>query len=315
MRVCVIAVLTFLCVVMVACSPNTTATNSAEGSASAVDNESPSSSAATAEEATDSTTQSTTSSTTNADGTTTTDDAATSSSATSESSVAANADERTTTLAPVTTSTIAATETTPTTSTPTTTTTTTTTVASSDIRCLVYLHGKGGAGGSPSTNNGIVILSPNGNGTGWGGLQWEYDTNATLQQAIGSIVASIDEANCGRVVIHGFSNGASMTAALQCSGNTLGGRLVGVVIDDPVTDSATSGCSPATGQVALYWTGALANAAPVGTQCAQIDWTCAGGEIRGIDAYAADLGVSATPSPHSDHQWNFATQLPFTWLG
>lgn len=183
-------------------------------------------------------------------------------------------------------------------------------------RCLVYLHGKGGAGGDTVPgDDGVLIVSPSGNGTGWGALQWEYDSPANLGQAIASIRSSVDAADCGRVVVHGFSNGASMAAALHCSGDNLGGRLVGVVVDDPVPDAATVDCAPATDRIVLYWTGALALAAPAGTHCVQIDWTCAGDVLRPIDAYASDLGAPITASPHADHQWNFETDLPTRWLG
>jgi hypothetical protein len=52
----------------------------------------------------------------------------------------------------------------------------------------------------------------------------------------------------------------------------------------------------------LYWTGGLAASATPGADCEAIDWTCAGGTMIGIDAYAAALGVPATPSIHGDHQ-------------
>lgn len=192
----------------------------------------------------------------------------------------------------------------------------TTTPPADGKRCLVYLHGKGGAGGPTRvTDTGLTVLSPNGNGEGWGALQWVYDSDDALAQASASIVTSIDTEACALVVVHGFSNGASMAAALHCAGNDFGGRLVGVVIDDPVADAATRDCDPATANVVLYWTGALAGAAPVGTNCDQIDWTCAGPVIRGIDAYASDLGIDVTQSPHTDHQWNFETELPAIWLG
>ena len=116
-------------------------------------------------------------------------------------------------------------------------------------------------------------------------------------------------------MVHGFSNGASMAAALYCSGDDLDGRLVGVVVDDPVTDSATIGCAPADVPVTLYWTAALDDTAPPGTDCASIDWTCAGDTVRGIDAYAADLGIAPTTSPFDDHRWYVDSPVPFSWLG
>jgi hypothetical protein len=100
-----------------------------------------------------------------------------------------------------------------------------------------------------------------------------------------------------------------------CSGDTLGDRLVGVVVDDPVTDAATLGCrADATVPIALYWTGALDATAPPGTDCDSIDWTCAGGRVRGIDAFAADLGVATTPSPFDEHRRFDDAPEPARWL-
>jgi len=182
-------------------------------------------------------------------------------------------------------------------------------------RCVVRLHGKGGQG-APATVDagGIAILSPDGNGTGWGGRQWEYDTDAGVDAATAEITAAVDQAACERVVVHGFSNGASMAAALLCDGDDLDGRLAGVVIDDPVTDAATEGCAPAAVPVTVYWTGALDATAPPGTRCDSIDWTCDGGVVRGIEAFTTDIGVDTTASPFDDHRWYVDTPLPIMWL-
>ncbi len=183
-------------------------------------------------------------------------------------------------------------------------------------RCVVRLHGKG-AEGAPSTDDGggIAVLSPDGNGTGWGGRQWEYDTDFGVAAATDIITATVDQAACERIVVHGFSNGASMAAALYCTGEQLDGRLVGVIVDDPVTDAATEGCTPSDLPVTIYWTGALDETAPPGTRCDSLDWTCEGGIVRGIDAYAADIGVEATPSPYDEHRWYLDSPLPLMWLG
>lgn len=183
-------------------------------------------------------------------------------------------------------------------------------------RCVVRLHGKGGQG-APSTVDAdeVAVLSPGGNGTAWGGRQWEYDTATGVETATGIITAAVDQAACERVVVHGFSNGASMAAALLCTGDHLDGRLTGVIIDDPVTDASADGCSPPDVPVTIYWTGALDETAPPGTECDSIDWTCAGGVVRGVDVYAADIGVEVTPSPYDDHRWYVESPLPLTWLG
>ncbi len=182
-------------------------------------------------------------------------------------------------------------------------------------RCIVRLHGKGGQGAPPTVDDGVAVLSPDGNGTAWGGRQWEYDTDSGVAAATDIITATVDEAACERVVVHGFSNGASMAAALLCTGDQLEGRLAGVIIDDPVTDASAEACSPANVPVTIYWTGALDETAPPGTVCDSIDWTCAGGVVRGVDVYAADIGVEVTPSPFDDHQWYVDSPLPLTWLG
>lgn len=183
-------------------------------------------------------------------------------------------------------------------------------------RCVVRLHGKGEAGAPPTVEgDGVAVLSPDGNGTGWGGRQWVYDTDAGVEAATGLVTAAVDEAACERVVVHGFSNGASMAAALLCTGEQLDGRLAGVIVDDPVTDAATEGCVSPEVPVAIYWTGSLDETAPPGTRCDSLDWTCDGGVVRGIDAYAAHIGAEVTPSPYDNHRWYVDSPLPLTWLG
>lgn len=183
-------------------------------------------------------------------------------------------------------------------------------------RCVVRLHGKGESGSAPElSDDGVAILNPDGNGSGWGARQWEYDSVDARDAGRDRIADAADRASCRRVVVHGFSNGASMAAALFCSGDRLDGRLVGVVIDDPVTDAATTDCRPADVPVEVYWTTALDQIAPPGTSCESVDWTCAGDVVRGIGAFAADLGVAPTPSPFADHRWYLESPLPVTWLG
>lgn len=182
-------------------------------------------------------------------------------------------------------------------------------------RCIVRLHGKGSQGAPPTVDgDGVAVLSPDGNGTGWGARQWDYDTDAGIAEATDIITATVDEAACERVVVHGFSNGASMAAAFLCTGDDLDGRLVGVIVDDPVTDESSADCAPADIPIAIYWTGALAETAPAGTQCDTIDWTCEGGVVLGIERYATDIGVEVTQSPFDDHRWYVDSPLPLTWL-
>ena len=118
-------------------------------------------------------------------------------------------------------------------------------------RCIVLIHGKGGSGSPTRVEDGIAIVSPTGNGRGWGGAEWRYATDADRREGIASVVSAVEASRCRRVVLHGFSNGASMVAAVLCAGEDLDGRLLGVVIDDPVTDAATEGCEAADVPVAL----------------------------------------------------------------
>ena len=168
-------------------------------------------------------------------------------------------------------------------------------------RCVVRLHGKGGSGAPTTTAADVATIAPTGNADGWGARQWLYASEDDYDEAR-AIVATAAEP-CGEVIIDGFSNGASFAAALYCAGETLDGRLVGVVVDDPVTDHAVDGCAPDPSvTVALYATGALEAQAPAGWSCADGDWTCKGGDVIGIDAWARALGVPRQQSPHTDHQ-------------
>lgn len=184
-------------------------------------------------------------------------------------------------------------------------------------RCIVRLHGKGG-GGEPTAVDaaGIADVRPAGNAEGWGGRQWLYFPDDEYAEARTVVADAIDALQCDRMVLHGFSNGGAFAAKLLCRGETFDGRLVGVVIDDPVADASTDGCDPASGVPAvLYWTGALVDDAPAGTDCSTIDWTCEGTTIVGIDQYAARLGLDITPSPHAEHEWYADAPEPTAWLG
>ena len=169
-------------------------------------------------------------------------------------------------------------------------------------RCLVRLHGKGGTGAEPFTDGGVAVLAPTGNADGWGARQWSYFPDEAYDAARARVADAVEP--CARVIINGFSNGAAFAAKLYCRGETFGGRVVGMVVDDPVTDSAVVGCRPnASVALTLYWTGALEKTAPPGWDCAKADWTCEGGSTIGIAAYATALGTDARPSPFDEHKW------------
>ena len=170
-------------------------------------------------------------------------------------------------------------------------------------RCVVRLHGKGGDGAASEMVGGVASVRPRGNADGWGKRQWLYFPDDRYDEARAVVAKALDDVGCTKAVIDGFSNGASFAAKLFCRGETFDGRVVGYVIDDPVTDNAVLNCASAGGvQAALYWTGALAGDAPAGKDCAAMDWTCEGGASIGIDAYASALGLTVTPSPFTDHQ-------------
>lgn len=166
------------------------------------------------------------------------------------------------------------------------------------------LHGKGGDGADTWVDDGVTFVSPRGNARGWGARQWLYFPDDRYDDAVEIVADAIEDEGCGPVIINGFSNGGAFAAKLYCRGETFGGRVVGVVIDDPVVDAAVLGCTPAPGvDVTLYWTGALERTARPGWDCDDEDWTCEGGHTIGIDAYEDALGVDAKESHHDDHEW------------
>jgi hypothetical protein len=216
----------------------------------------------------------------------------------------------TSTITPTTapTTTVPATTVAPTTTVAPATTVATTTTNASTLRCVVRLHGKGARGAAPYTAAGVTYLTPEGNadaGPLWnGGRQWLYFPNGRYNEARTIVASAIADAGCGRVIIDGFSNGAAFAAKLYCRGETFDNRVVGVVIDDPVVDSAVNGCGPASGvDATLYWTGGLEAIAQPGWDCTKLDWTCEGGRTIGIGAYEGALGTDAKQSKFSDHQW------------
>jgi pimeloyl-ACP methyl ester carboxylesterase len=183
-------------------------------------------------------------------------------------------------------------------------------------RCEVRLHGKGGSGSATSTSGNITIVQPTGNASGWGGRQWLYFPENRYVEARKIVADAVAKEGCEKVVLNGFSNGGAFAAKLYCRGENFDGRLVGVMIDDPVTDNAVTGCGPAPGvQRVLYWTGALQGDAQPGWQCSRGDWTCEGGTTLGIQAYSAALGTPATASPTTKHERNTRAPEPARWLG
>ncbi len=170
--------------------------------------------------------------------------------------------------------------------------------------CLVRVHGRTDNGRQSELTGDTAEIWPSGNDVFGAGRVWIYFPEARYAEARDIVADAVDAHECSRVFLNGFSNGAAFVASLVCAGEDFGGTLVGAVIDDPVADTATAGCSPAPDvSIALYWTGALdADSAP-GTDCADNGYTCQGGEIIGIDAMAANLGVPVQDSPFDEHNW------------
>jgi hypothetical protein len=182
-------------------------------------------------------------------------------------------------------------------------------------RCVVRLHGKGGNGAGTTTGaGGWLELSPRGNAPGWSGYQWLYYPESSYASGAAIVRRAIADNGCTAVVIDGFSNGAAFAAKLACRGETFGGTLVGIVVDDPVPDHGTAGCGRAV-PVALYWTGGLASTAVPGWACAQADWTCEGGETIGIAATSANLGVPVKQSVNTGHAPYANPPELRAWLG
>jgi hypothetical protein len=172
----------------------------------------------------------------------------------------------------------------------------------SSARCIVRLHGKGEKGADTTVNDGVAIIAPTGNATGWGARQWLYFPERQYTAARDEVAEAA--AGCGQVIVDGFSNGGAFAAKLYCRGETLGGHLVGVVVDDPVVDAGVVPCAPDPSvAVTLYWTGALDAQSEPGASCAKADWTCEGGTTIGIDAYAKALRTERRASPYHTHQW------------
>jgi hypothetical protein len=172
-------------------------------------------------------------------------------------------------------------------------------------RCIVRLHGAGGGGQPTMVWGGVADVMPNGNGQlTAGGLLWDYDGADDLAEAREIVEQAV--APCDAIMLDGFSNGAAFAARLYCLGENFDGRLLRVVVDDPVTDASVADCAPDPSvAVALYWTGGLAPISAPGTDCSGTEHVCLGGTMLGIDAFAEALGVEPIPSIYTDHQWHW----------
>lgn len=168
-------------------------------------------------------------------------------------------------------------------------------------KCIVILPGKGHGKGGSWTSGDTRYVQLQGNSQAWGGYQFLYYPESEYSEVHTIVESGINSNGCGRVIIHGFSNGAAAAAKLYCRGETFGNRMVGYIIDDPVTDAGTNNCQrPAGIQRVMYWTGDL-NYAYDGWNCAPDDWTCEGGYTIGPDRTQSNLGVVRKQSIHYSH--------------
>jgi hypothetical protein len=170
-------------------------------------------------------------------------------------------------------------------------------------RCIVRLHGAGGGGQPTAVWGGVADVMPDGNGElASGGRMWDYDGDDDFAEARQIVEQAVT--TCDAIMLDGFSNGAAFAAALYCSGENFDGRLLRVVIDDPVTDASVVDCAPDPAvAVALYWTGGLISTP--GSDCSGTEYVCLGGTMLGIDAFAEALGVEPIASIYTDHRWHW----------
>ena len=170
------------------------------------------------------------------------------------------------------------------------------------LRCTLFLHAKAAREQATWTGpDGIRHSFPGGNRPGWNGAkQWLYYPQSEFDTARNILMEDLAAGRCQQVILQGFSNGSSFAAKLYCAGDTLGGRVIGIIIDDPVVDHAVLNCKAAPSvKAVLYWTGGID--IEDGFDCVAADWTCEGDTGIGITRYEAAMGISRTPSIHTSH--------------
>ncbi|MGD9794524.1 MAG: hypothetical protein AB7V43_13690 [Acidimicrobiia bacterium] len=185
-------------------------------------------------------------------------------------------------------------------------------VGPSGTRCYLGLHGWGyfGEGGVPGFTG--TNIQPDGNiDLGyWPNYkrnahmwlyyddQFDYPRSSYPQASYEGAMAVVNDAvsrqSCGQIVVQGFSNGAGFAAKMYCRGETFGGRVVGYIIDDPVTDRGVEGCAPAPGvQIRLFHSDDLMRTAGAGGPCRpDLTWFCDGNWRYTAAQYDALIGAS-----------------------
>jgi hypothetical protein len=159
--------------------------------------------------------------------------------------------------------------------------------APSGQRCVVGLPG---AGGSTDINGGF--------GGGKGYPQGDFSTRTTPDMPeLADVQRAVD--GCGAIIVHGFSEGGRRAKELYCSGETLGGRVVGYIIDDPnyFPDDGQP-CTPGAGvKVALYAT----RISPADASWTPNVYLSGLGYGDVMAKTSARLGVSIQVSPNFSH--------------
>lgn len=149
-------------------------------------------------------------------------------------------------------------------------------------KCSLHLHWAGG-GAQPDQrdSNGYWKVWPGSpDGAFWlydGPHNSAYDPDSTADVAKYNELVSylknfLDARECGPVLLIGYSNGGGFAAKLFCKGEDFGGRVWGVIVDDPVMDEGVLGCRPSRNIRAVSFTHSTelkrqAEAAVTGRQC------------------------------------------------
>ena len=101
------------------------------------------------------------------------------------------------------------------------------------------------------------------------------------------------------MIVHGYSEGGRLAKEWYCSGETLGGRMVGYVLDDPsyLPDEGVP-CTPAAGvHVALYAT----KMSPTDDRWTMDYYLSGNGYGATVDKTAARIGAPIQVSPRYLH--------------
>jgi hypothetical protein len=179
-------------------------------------------------------------------------------------------------------------------------------------RCYVGLHGWDGYGEDGLPGLTATNIQPNGNiALGYNNVyktntfmwmyyddQFDYPASrypqASYSGALAVVRAAVAARDCGQIVVQGFSNGGAFAAKLYCRGETFGGRVVGFIIDDPVTDKGVDNCArPAGVRVKLYHSTDLMATAGAGGPCRPyLTWFCDGNWRYTAPQYDALIGAS-----------------------